>query len=346
MADALTRMTFVARTVLKRDAFSETLSGYLAEDPDRKVVLRRLSGVRPPLRAVAWCLARREARALQAVAGLPGVPQLLRVDGAGVLRSWLDGTPLQLARPDDPAWFRDARRLLRAMRRRGVTHNDLAKPQNWLCTPDGQAAVVDFQLATLHRRRGKLFRVMAREDLRHLLKQKRAFAPHLLTASEKAMLARKSLPSRIWMATGKRIYNFVTRRLMNWSDSEGLEDRLTIDGAAVAATLKTDPRVSDVALCAYALPAKGVGLYVFAETDLGQDALQALLPEAGRVLLQPVTTLPRWDDGTVRQDVLQLIATNRLDELEMLTVDDPQMAAAVGPIVAGRLNLTDRILIG
>ena len=344
MADALTRMTFVARTVLKRDAFSEMLSGHLAEDPDRKVVLRRLSDVRPPLRAVAWFLARREARALQAVAGLPGVPQLLRVDGAGVLRSWLDGTPLQLARPDDPAWFCDARRLLSAMRRRGVTHNDLAKPQNWLCTPDGQAAVVDFQLATLHRRRGKLFRVMAREDLRHLLKQKRAFAPHLLTASEKAMLARKSLPARFWMATGKRIYNFVTRRLMHWSDSEGLEDRLEGSGAALAAVLMADPRVTDVALCAYALPSRGVGIYAFAETGLSPAHLRRIARGQAHALLQPVAMLPRRDDGTVRQDVLMLIATNRLDELELLTADDVQLAGIVAPIVAGRLNLADRLM--
>ena len=49
------------------------------------------------------------------------------------------------------------RDLARQMRRAGVTHNDIAKPQNWLMTPDGRAAVIDFQLATVHRRRGKLF---------------------------------------------------------------------------------------------------------------------------------------------------------------------------------------------
>src|SRR5690606_10543473 len=127
--------------------------------------------------------------------------QLLRVDTTGLLRSWSAGTPLQLAKPADAAWYRDARRLLREMRRRGVTHNDIAKPQNWLMTPDGRAAVIDFQLASVHRRQGKLFRIMAREDLRHLLKQKRAYAPTLLTPSETRMLAQKALPSRIWMAT-------------------------------------------------------------------------------------------------------------------------------------------------
>ena len=63
------------------------------------------------------------------------------VDRDGLYRSWTEGTPLHLARPADPAWYRDAHRLLREFRRRGITHNDLAKPQNWLMTPDGRAAV-------------------------------------------------------------------------------------------------------------------------------------------------------------------------------------------------------------
>ncbi len=51
------------------------------------------------------------------------------------------------------------------------------------------------------------------------------------------MLAQKALPSRIWMATGKQVYNFVTRRLMNWSDGEGTEDRIARDGPAAASHL-------------------------------------------------------------------------------------------------------------
>ncbi len=231
MADAT--YTFVPDTVLKRDVFSETISGHLAEDPGCKVVLRKLDGVPWWARPVAWYLARKEIRGLRAVKGIEGTPELLKVDKVGLLRSWSHGTPLQLAKPDAVEWYRDARRLLREMRRRGVTHNDIAKPQNWLMTPEGRAAVIDFQLASVHHRRGPYFLTMAREDLRHLLKQKRAFAPDLLTPSEKRMLARKSLPSRVWMATGKRLYNFITRRMFDWSDGEGTEDRIARDGDQV-----------------------------------------------------------------------------------------------------------------
>ncbi len=343
MANLPDSMTFVPETVLKRDVFSETISGHLAEDPGRKVVLRKLDGVPWWAKPLAWFLARKEVRGLRAVSGIEGVPELLRVDKVGLLRSWSHGTPLQLARPGEAKWFKDAKRLLREMRGRGVTHNDIAKPQNWLMAPDGRAAVIDFQLASVHRRRGKIFRVMAREDLRHLLKQKRNFAPHLLTATERRMLAHKALPTRLWMATGKRVYNFVTRRLMNWSDGEGTEDRIARDGAAVRKAL-AQPGIGEVALFTYALPARGVGVYAFAETALGAAELRALVPEAQAELVQPVAAMPRNAHGGVREDALQLVATNRLDELELLIAAEPDLAVAMKPIVAGRLNLTDRVL--
>ena len=335
---------FVAQNVLKRDAFSETLFGQLADNPERKVALRRLSGVRRWLRPIAWYLARRETRAMRAASGIDGVSAVLRVDQDGVLRDWLDGTPLQLAKPEDPVWHRDAKRLLRELRRRGVTHNDLAKPQNWLQTPDGRAAVIDFQLASVHRRRGRLFRLMAREDLRHLLKQKRAFAPHLLTATERTMLARKSVPTRIWMATGKRLYLFVTRRLMHWSDSEGEEGRKSSDGATAMQVLKALDEVEAVALHTYPLPAKGVGLYAFVQTRLSAQDIRAHVPASQVDLIQPVVALPRREDGFVRHDILQLIAANRIDELSGLMAENEALARIIKPIIAGRLNLTDRVL--
>lgn len=335
---------FVPETVLKRDAFSETVTGHMAGAPDRRLALRKLDALPMWSRPVAWILARREVRALRTVQGIEGVPQLLRVDRTGILRGWSEGTPLQLARPTSAAFYRDARRLLRDLRRRGVTHNDIAKPQNWLMTPEGRAAVIDFQLASVHRRRGKLFRVMAREDLRHLLKQKRAFAPELLVPSELRMLSSKALPARMWMATAKPLYNYVTRRLLNWSDGEGTEDRLDRDGPPIRAALEADAGVSGHFITTYALPSQGVGVYVFAETAMPQAGLRALVPEAHADLVQPVQTLPRDATGAPRADLLSLVAANRLDELEVALSREPGLRPVMAPIVAGRLNLTDRIL--
>lgn len=335
---------FLPRTVHKRDIFSETVSGDLDGIADYPVVLRKLDTVPWYARPLAWALARKEIRGLRAVEGIEGCPTLVRVDKTGLLRSWTQGTPLQLAKPADPEWYRDARRLLREMRRAGVTHNDIAKPQNWLMTPDGRAAVIDFQLASVHRRRGRFFRVMAREDLRHMLKQKRAYAPELLTPSELTMLSQKSLPARLWMATGKRAYNFVTRRLMNWSDGEGTEDRIERDGPALTAALMAHPEITGVALSTYALPAKGVGLYAFVETTLDASELTALAPQPRPEALQPVATLPRHADGSPRMDALHLIAANRLDELALVQDREPELARNLAPIISDRLNLTDRVL--
>lgn len=337
---------FVPVTVHKRDEFSETISGHLEGDPTRKLVLRKLSGVPFWARPIAWFLARKEIRGLRAAEGIKGTPQLIRVDDTGLLRTWSEGTPLNLAKPKDPAFYRDAARLLAQLRCRGITHNDLAKPQNWLMSPSGRAEVIDFQLVTVHRRRGLRYRIMAYEDLRHLLKQKRKYAPGLLTPTEKRVLARRSLPSRLWMATGKRGYNFVTRRLMNWSDGEGTGHRLANDGPAIRSALLKHPQITAVSLSPYSLPARGVGLYGFVETTLDPATLRALLPEKQIELLHPVAALPLAADGTAREDVLHLIAMNRLDELNALLRAEPDLRAAVQPIIDTRLNLTDRRLSG
>jgi hypothetical protein len=105
-------------------------------------------------------------------------------------------------------------------------HNDLAKEPNFLVTADGRPAIIDFQLAWFCPRRGRLFRLLAREDLRHLLKHKRTYCPQFLTARERRILASPSWPARIWMKTGKPVYLFVTRRLLGWRDREGAGDRV------------------------------------------------------------------------------------------------------------------------
>ena len=336
-------LVYVEETVLKRDIFSETSIGHVAGDPATRMVLRRLDRLAIPGRWIGRALAAREARALNAVKGIDGVPQIARFDATGLLRGFVDGTPLNIAMPAEAGFYQDAKRLLRQMRRRGVTHNDLAKPQNWLMRPDGGAAVIDFQLAARWRRPGRVFRVQGYEDLRHLLKQKRLYAPGLMTPSEWRMVRRRALPSRLWMATAKPLYNFITRRLMHWSDSEGAGERLTTQGPAIEADLLAHPGIRAVRLCTYPRSVAGQGLYGFVETDLDAGALRRLMPTARIELLQPVPALPRDADGTVRDELLTLVAGNRLDELGALLTRDIKTASAMAPIIAGRLNLTDRV---
>jgi serine/threonine protein kinase len=140
---------------------------------------------------------------------------------------------MHLAKPRDAAYFRAAARLVRRLHAANVIHNDLAKETNWLVTPDGRPALVDFQLAMTLRhgrtrkesRRGPLARALGHDDIRHLLKHKRSYLPERLTAREQRILATPSLPSRMWMASGKKVYLFVTRRILHWRDREGAGDR-------------------------------------------------------------------------------------------------------------------------
>jgi len=179
-------------------------------------------------RRLALHLMRREHRALTRLAlgnGLEGVPRVLDFVPGRLKRSWMDGSPMQVAKPRDAAYFRDAARLLRRLHTANVIHNDLAKETNWLVTPDGRPALVDFQLAMTLTKRGSLARALGHDDIRHLLKHKRSYLPEMLTAREKKILATPSVLSRLWMASGKRVYLFVTRRIFRWRDREGAGDR-------------------------------------------------------------------------------------------------------------------------
>ncbi|GAB3734538.1 serine/threonine-protein kinase [Luteimonas pelagia] len=204
---------------LKADSFGRIA---LMRDADGLFVRRDLRAVPGWLRVPAWWLARREADALRAIDGLDDVPRLRRWDGRCLDRSYMAGDAMYQRPPrGDAGWFRDAHRLLRQLHRRGIAHNDLAKEANWLVREDGRPAVIDFQLAVVGRPRARWIRLLAREDLRHLLKHKRTYCRDALTPVEKRLLKRHSWVRDAWFATGKPVYRFLTRRVFKWEDNEG-----------------------------------------------------------------------------------------------------------------------------
>ena len=240
------------------------------------------------------------------------------------MRGWIDGVALHIAKPHgERAYFRSAKAALRKLHRTGICHNDLAKEQNWLRGNDGRAYLTDFQLAMRFSRRGRLFRIAAYEDLRHLLKHKRRYVPEALTAAERRVLARKSVITRVWMATGKKIYYWITRDLLRYTDREGGGPRLVHDAPRIAARLKTHPQVRDVVIVAYPDRRAGTGLYAFvagapglAEAALREfiaaDAPAKSAPKP-REHLQVLEELPRRASGEVRSDILQLVAIDQYD---------------------------------
>lgn len=206
-------------TALKADSFGRVA---LMRDGSGLFVRRDLRHVPWWLRLPAWWLARREALALRKVDGLAATPQLLRWDGRRLDRSYMEGAAMYQRPPHgDLAYFQQARRLLQQLHRRGLAHNDLAKEANWLVLIDGTPAIIDFQLATRGDPRSRWMRLLAREDLRHLLKHKRTYCGGALTSVERRVLKRHSWVREAWFATGKPVYRFVTRKLLKWEDNEG-----------------------------------------------------------------------------------------------------------------------------
>lgn len=213
--------TMTETVLLKKDLFGEIrLTG-----GDRALIVRDTSTASPWLRWLARALMRREARVLAALSGIEGVPQLHSLNDDQLVRSYIAGMPMQRSRPTDPGYFRAAARLLRQLHCLGVVHNDLAKEPNLLVQQDGSPAFLDFQLAWFARRRGRLFRLLGHQDIRHLLKHKRSYCPQALTPRERHILANPGILSRTSRRTVKPVYLFITRGILGWSDREGAGDR-------------------------------------------------------------------------------------------------------------------------
>lgn len=207
---------------LKVDALGTTR---LVENRDGVFVERDTRTANLALRWLARRLAAREAAALAALAGAAGVPALLAFDGEVVRRSYLAGAPLSEGAARSQTYFADALRVLRRLHRAGIAHNDLAKEANWLVTAGNACAILDFQLATRSLARTAAFRRRAYEDLRHLLKHKRTYQPHRLTARQRGVLARPTYATRLWRVLVKPPYLFVTRVVLGWPERIGSVER-------------------------------------------------------------------------------------------------------------------------
>jgi hypothetical protein len=164
---------------------------------------------------------------------------------------------------------------------------------------------------------------------------------------ERKILARKSVVASVWLKTGKKIYQAITRGLFNFTDREGGGRRLVNDAPVLAELIRRNPAVRDTAIVAFADRRSGVGLYAFVEAD--QAALEGQLrselaaakgpkpPEH----IQIVHALPRNASGAPRTEVLQLVAMNQLDLIEPMMKNE-QDRAFLKDILEQRKNLRDR----
>ena len=211
-------------TILKADLF-----GTIAKASGAPEICRDTDRARWWARGAARHLAAREARALIVLENLAAIPKLLGWNGHQLRREWLDGSPMQESRPTQRSYYRQALHLLRQMHNHNIAHNDLAKEANCLVLANGEPAFIDFQLSMHAPDRGYLFRLLAREDLRHLLKHKAYYCAENLTSRERRILATPSIAAKLWTHGYKPLYLWVTRSILRWPEREGANERVYTD---------------------------------------------------------------------------------------------------------------------
>jgi len=203
-------------------------------------VVRRVArgGGIPGSGVVARVLMRRERRALVRLVDVTGVARLV-VDEAYaaapskdgrvpnrkhvLMRSWVDGKPLQEATELPEDFFELVEELVRELHANGVCHNDLHKEANILVGDDGYPALVDFQLASVHEGDDRNFRVRTKEDMRHVEKHRWKYhsrGGHSKSGEPRRTPKRRSILAHLWLRVGKPPYMFITRRLFGYTGGE------------------------------------------------------------------------------------------------------------------------------
>ena len=83
---------------------------------------------------------------------------------------------------------------------------------------NGDPACIDFQLAQHFSRKTFLFKLLKKIEQRHIIKSKKRFCSSPLSESELKILNNRSLIHKFARQYIKPFYNFITRKLLNYSD--------------------------------------------------------------------------------------------------------------------------------
>lgn len=172
-------------------------------------------------RVLGPLLTAREARALNRLHGLKGVPELLqRPDSRSLLMQYLPVSNLSDEQNKETDWkgfFERLRGLLDRMHERGVAHCDLRSPFNTLIDINGDPVIVDF-VASVSRGRSWnfpaewIFRRFAEADRGALVKLKQAVAPELISNSELERFTTRSRAEQLARWFGAQVRN-LSRKL-------------------------------------------------------------------------------------------------------------------------------------
>jgi hypothetical protein len=243
---AMLKQDFYAATGLyereETDAVESQGSG-----PPRQVLLK-VYHVDPlgiiPLAFMGRLLCRREAGFLKQLDGVEGVPRLLALHGpSGLVREFAPGCNLrQYSRSGgqvDAEFFPKLRAILDEVHARGLSHNDLSKPENLLVTPEGAPVLIDFQIATSIATRGGplvralslwLIRYMQGVDGYHLAKQYSRRRPMDFTPDERAAMERKGwlITAHGWLRRPYRAVRHLVLRNFLMADAAPTQARAAV----------------------------------------------------------------------------------------------------------------------
>ncbi|MCB2156031.1 hypothetical protein KQI84_14225 [bacterium] len=160
-------------------------------------------------------LARREARNLRLLDGLPRTPRLLGMPEPWTIEmTWLDAEPVAESKTGhgiDGDWFDELESMLAEIHRRGMNHGDLRRKNMMKERTSGQPCLVDVAQSMVAKG-GSLFdRLIMRQaqqvDRVTFLKLKAWYlGPDVLTAEEKAEFAAAPWHLRVGQFLKKKIY--------------------------------------------------------------------------------------------------------------------------------------------
>ncbi len=205
------------KTVFKHDFFAATLLYSVGRSDNNspnahQIVLklpRRSHILGIPLAWLGQLLADHEYNILKTLQNLPGIPKLLpRPFHDAVAYEFIPGQTLDRADiiPDD--FFVKLRQLTEKIHKRHVAYVDLNKRSNILITPQGEPALIDFQISCqLPGILSPLLNRLQQADLYHINKHNRRLRPDLMTP-ERIAQSRKVNP---WI----KLHRKVARPLTN-----------------------------------------------------------------------------------------------------------------------------------
>ena len=163
-------------------------------------------------RLIGPLLIHREAQALRRLAGVTGVPRMLRrLDARAVLMEYVPAEPWPRMQPPAVAFDRlDA--LVANMHTRGVAHCDLRAPSNILVDESGRPFLVDFVARVCRGRPWNLpwnwiFRRFCQADRNALAKLKVRHAPELATEQDRYLATHRG----IWVKGVRRAGDVIRR---------------------------------------------------------------------------------------------------------------------------------------